>query len=107
MIGVRAGMSQAEAVAAMQRQGPTLTAYPRPGPTAIVPGVECTDGINLLSRNGDEDALLAVAMPPNAKTAWGIQRSVTYRQGAQPTVANIITALRIASRTRRGARRGR
>lgn len=94
VIGVRPGMSQTEAVAAMQRHNPKLSTYPRPGPTALVPGVEFTDGINARTSNGDEDVQLSVAMPPNAKTVWGIRRTVNYAPDARPTVANIIAALR-------------
>lgn len=94
VIGVHPGMSQAEAVAAMQRHNPKLTTYSRPGPSAIVPGVEFTDGINARTSNGDEDVQLSVAMPPNPKTVWGIRRTVNYAPDARPTVANIIAALR-------------
>lgn len=94
VLGVRPGMSMDEAIAILKRHDPKLDVYPRPGPSALLPGVQFTDGVNLRNFNQSENIDLLVAMEPNAKIVWGLRRGTIFADEGRPTVTNIIAALR-------------
>ncbi len=94
VIGVRPGMSLDEAIGILKRHNPKLEVYPRVGPSALLPGVVFSDGVNMRNFNQSENIDLMSAMEPNAKIVWGIRRGVTYAEDGRPTVTNIIAALR-------------
>jgi hypothetical protein len=94
VLGVRPGMPIDEAIGILKRHNPKLDVYARPGPSALLPGVEFTDGVNLRNFNQSENIDLMAAMEPNARIIWGLRRAVIFADEGRPTVTNIIAALR-------------
>jgi hypothetical protein len=94
VLGVRPGMTMDEAIGILKSHNPKLDVYSRPGPSALLPGVQFSDGANLRNFNQSENIDLLVAMEPNAKIVWGLRRGVVFADEGRPTVTNIIAALR-------------
>lgn len=94
VLGVRPGMPIEEAIGILKRHNPKLEVYARPGPSALLPGVDFSDGVNLRNFNQSENIDLMAAMDPNAKIVWALRRGVVFAEEGRPTVTNIIAALR-------------
>jgi hypothetical protein len=94
VLGVRPGMPLDEAIGILKRHNPKLDVYPRQGPSALMPGVDLSDGVNLRNFNQSENIDVMAAMAPNAKIVWGLRRGVSFAEEGRPTVTNIIAALR-------------